>query len=60
VYENVKAKQTAAVCKEWTSNTFKAGMMNKGLGMVINIINFVLRTVMIKLVTEIKEDTKTE
>jgi len=53
-------KQEELICKQWVDDSFLAKIMAKALGIVITIINFVLRTIMIMLVVQIKEDTKTE
>ena len=50
--------QSAEICHEWYYDTYLAKMYNYAISGSINAINFVLRTVLIRLIAFIGEDTR--
>jgi len=53
-------KRSATVCDEWLTDKFSSLAYSKIVSVSINIVNFVLRTLLILLVKFIGEDTKSE
>jgi hypothetical protein len=50
-------KRSAFACYEWQFDTYKAKAYNQATSVAINLINFVLRFVLITLIKTISEDT---
>ncbi len=53
-----KNNRTASACFEWFIDTYKAKAIGISLSLVINIINLALKFIIIALITNICEDTK--
>lgn len=50
-------KKSAYACYEWQMDTYKAKAYNQATSVAINLINFVLRFILIVLIKTICEDT---
>lgn len=57
LYTDPKTKIEAKVCKEWVFDTFKALFYSKIVSLSINLINFILKTLLIITVKQIGEET---
>ena len=53
-----KEKNKAYVCSEWLQDTLEGKAINISISVIINIINFVIKVILIVLIASIREDTK--
>lgn len=50
--------QSGAVCRQWIIDLYTAKAMNMIISVSINVINTIIKFIMIKLITMVGEDTR--
>lgn len=58
MYNNITyGKYSTPICWEFLDDTVRSKAYDKALAIVINVINFAMRMILIKILTTIRKDT---